>query len=100
MILSKRDALVQIGAYRKTRTSGQIKSAYFSAEDLKTLQAGNPSAGVRVFLGRDVHGKLTLIGSSDVSDKHVQSELDEAGTTKAMVPEIFIHAPQCPPDCG
>ena len=86
--LTKQDALHKIGAYRKRRKDHEPKSVFFSPEALKAL--GAPEKGLRIFLGRDEHGTLMLIGSSAAADIVADPSADV----------IYGAAPSCPPHCG
>lgn len=87
-ILTKQDALRKIGAYRKHRKDHEPKSVYFSPEALKAL--GATEKGLRVLLGRDEHGTLTLIGAAANADVEADPDADV----------LYGAAPSCPPHCG
>ena len=98
MILTKLEALKQIGAYRKTCKSDTPRSAFFSPEDLHALLGVKPAKGLRVFFGNDETGKLSIVGSTE-PDEAVVSTVEVETLAAHPMATVYSGAPICPPDC-
>lgn len=96
MVVSKEVALKAIKAYRRGRKKNDAKSFLLTRADLDAMLATNPTAGIRVYFGKDEAGKFFPVALPE----NAPSAPHAAKAVAHPAEEVFYGSyPICPPMC-